>query len=156
MNSQVTPARITDGLSKTALIAESVLGQPRQGTHHDPQTEYKFAFGAPLSDTVCAGANQWNMSDPRGFAWVNGEFRCALYNHYYLPNSETPDCMGVQLGGGVQLQFTPYGWRTARSNHPGGVNVAMADGSLQFIDNSIDPQIWKAMATVAGDEAAGP
>jgi prepilin-type N-terminal cleavage/methylation domain-containing protein/prepilin-type processing-associated H-X9-DG protein len=156
MNSQVTPAKITDGLSKTALISESILGQPRQGTTHDPQTEYKFAFGSPLSDTVCAGANQWNMSDPRGFAWVNGEFRCALYNHYYLPNSKAPDCMGVQLGGGVQLQFTPYGWRTARSNHPGGVNLSMADGSLQFIDDSIDPQIWKAMATTSGEESGAP
>jgi prepilin-type processing-associated H-X9-DG protein len=64
--------------------------------------------------------------------------------------------MGVQLGGGVQLQFTPYGWRTARSNHPGGVNLSMADGSLHFIDDSIDPQIWKAMATIAGEDTPSP
>jgi type II secretory pathway pseudopilin PulG len=155
MNSQVAPAKITDGMSKTALASESRLGQPQDGSFHDPQTEYKFAFGSPISDTICNAANQWNMSDPRGFAWVNGEFRCALYNHYYLPNSSTPDCMGVQLGGGVQVQFTPYGWRTARSAHSGGVNLIYADSSLQFISDAVDMEVWKAMSTIAGNEVVG-
>jgi len=155
MNSQVAPAKITDGMSKTALASESRLGQPQDGSFHDPQAEYKFAFGSPISDTICNAANQWNMSDPRGFAWVNGEFRCGLYNHYYLPNSSTPDCMGVQLGGGVQVQFTPYGWRTARSAHAGGANLIYADGSLQFIADGIDPEVWRAMSTIAGNEVVG-
>lgn len=154
MNSQVTPARITDGLSKTALVSESLLGQPRQGGFHDPNFEYKFAFASPLSDALCEASNHWNMSDPRGFAWANGEFRCALYNHYLLPNSVTPDCMGVQLGGGVKVQFTPYGWRTARSAHPGGVNLLMADGSLQFIADEIDADVWRALSTIAGEESS--
>jgi prepilin-type N-terminal cleavage/methylation domain-containing protein/prepilin-type processing-associated H-X9-DG protein len=152
MNSQVTPAKITDGLSKTALVSESTLGQP-QSTAHDPATDYKFAFAAPLSDATCAGATQWNMSDPRGFAWVNGEFRCGLYNHYMTPNAATFDCMGVQLGGGIKVQFTPYGWRTARSYHPGGVNLAMADGSLRYVGNEIDPKVWTTMSTIAGADA---
>jgi type II secretory pathway pseudopilin PulG len=154
INSQTTPAKITDGLSKTALASESLLGQPQPGDFHDPQTEYKFAFASPISDTICNAANQWNMSDPRGFAWANGEFRCGLYNHYYGPNSATPDCMGVQLGGGVQLQFTPYGWRAPRSAHPGGVNVIRADGSLQFVADEIDLSVWRALATIAGGESA--
>jgi prepilin-type N-terminal cleavage/methylation domain-containing protein/prepilin-type processing-associated H-X9-DG protein len=151
MNSQTTPAKITDGLSKTALISESILGQP-QPTNHDPKNDYKFVFGSPLSDANCAATAQWNMSDPRGFAWVNGEFRCALYNHYMKPNSAVFDCMGVQLGGGVKLQFTPYGWRAARSNHPGGVNVALADGSLRFVGDELDAAIWTALSTTAGAE----
>jgi prepilin-type N-terminal cleavage/methylation domain-containing protein len=153
MNSQVTPAKITDGMSKTALASESRLGQPQDGSYHDPQTEYKFTFGSPISDTICNAANQWNMSDPRGFAWVNGEFRCGLYNHYYAPNSSTADCMGVQLGGGTQVQFTPYGWRTARSAHAGGVNLIYADGSLQLIADDIDAGVWKSISTIAGNEA---
>ncbi|MCC7473908.1 MAG: DUF1559 domain-containing protein [Pirellulales bacterium] len=156
INSQVSPAKITDGLSKTALVSESLLGQPTEGDLHDPRYEYKFAFASPISDTICAAANQWNMSDPRGFSWANGEFRCALYNHYDTPNSTTPDCMGVQLGGGVQLQFTPYGWRVPRSGHPSGVNVARADASLQFIADEVDLAAWRALATIASaDGAAG-
>lgn len=151
INSQTTPAKITDGLSKTVLASESLLGQPQSGAH-DPQTEYKFAFTAPISDSLCNAAAQWNVSDPRGFAWVNGEYRCGLYNHHQTPNSAVPDCMGVQVGGGVKLIFTPYGWRGARSNHPGGVNVLLADGSLRFVSDAVDAAVWKDLATIAGGE----
>jgi prepilin-type processing-associated H-X9-DG protein len=157
MNSQVAPAKITDGLSKTALVSESLLGQPQQGDYHDPKFEYKFAFASPISDTICGAANLWNTSDPRGFAWANGEFRCGLYNHRYTPNSPTADCMGVQLGGGVTMQFAPYGWRAPRSAHAGGVNVLLADGSLQFIADAVDAEMWRALSTIAsGDPVNAP
>lgn len=78
------------------------------------------------------------MADGRGFAGVSGEFRCALYNHYYLPNSATPDCIASQLGGGVQTQFTAWGWRAARSRHPGGISMLVADGSVQFVHEEVD------------------
>jgi prepilin-type N-terminal cleavage/methylation domain-containing protein len=155
INSQTTPAKITDGLGKSALVSESLLGQP-QPTDHNPQVEYKFAFAAPLSDSLCANTAQWNVSDPRGFAWVNGEYRCGLYNHRQTPNSAVPDCMGVQLGGGVKLQFTPYGWRAARSNHPGGVNLVLADGALRFVSDAIDAAAWMDLATIAGGEQNAP
>jgi prepilin-type processing-associated H-X9-DG protein len=151
-NSQVKTGRITDGASKTALFSESILGIP-QKANHDPQTEYKFSFLAPLSDELCGGATQWNVSDPRGFAWVNGEFRCALYNHATTPNSTTPDCVGVLIAGPPQTRYMPYGWRTARSRHPGGVNVCQADGSLHFVRDDIDLAIWQALSTIAGGEA---
>jgi prepilin-type N-terminal cleavage/methylation domain-containing protein/prepilin-type processing-associated H-X9-DG protein len=151
INSQARVSQITDGTSKTALMSESILGNP-QPANHDPQTEYKFSFLAPLTEGLCSGANQWNVSDPRGFAWVNGEFRCALYNHRMTPNSATPDCMGVTIGGTVQTRYTPYGWRTARSRHAGGVNVSFADGSLRFVSDSVDLTAWQALSTVAGNE----
>ncbi|MEX0642941.1 MAG: DUF1559 domain-containing protein [Pirellulales bacterium] len=152
-NSQTRMRQMTDGTSKSALFSESVLGDPRP-SGHDPQTEYKFSFLAPLSDALCGGTVQWNVSDPRGFAWVNGEFRCALYNHRLTPNSATPDCMGVSIGGDVRTRYTPYGWRTARSRHPGGVNLGLADGSLQFVADTIDASVWTALSTIDGGEAA--
>jgi prepilin-type N-terminal cleavage/methylation domain-containing protein/prepilin-type processing-associated H-X9-DG protein len=150
-NSQTRMSQITDGASKTALFSESVLGNP-QSENHDPQSEYKFAFLAPLTDDLCDGASEWNISDPRGFAWVNGEFRCALYNHRRTPNSTTPDCMGVTIGGPVQTRYTPYGWRSARSRHPGGVNFVLADGSLRFVNESIELTAWLALSTIQGGE----
>lgn len=150
VNSQTKLAQITDGTSKTAFISESVLGDPQSG--RDPQFEYKLAFLAPISEVLCNSANQWNVSDPRGFSWANGEFRCGLYNHRQTPNSPTPDCMGVQIGGDVTTRFTPYGWRAARSRHSGGANVSFADGSLQFVADSIHLATWKAMSTIAGEE----
>jgi prepilin-type processing-associated H-X9-DG protein len=35
-------------------------------------------------------------------------------------------------------------------NHPGGANVIFADGSVRFIDPSIDAAVWEAMATLSG------
>lgn len=152
INSQTRVGKITDGTSKTALFSESTLGRPQEGAH-DPQTEYKFSFLAPLTDSLCNEASEWNVSDPRGFAWVNGEFRCTLYNHRATPNSPTPDCMGVIIGGPVQTRYAPYGWRTARSRHAGGVNLLVADGSLRFVSDETDTAPWQALSTIAGGEA---
>jgi prepilin-type N-terminal cleavage/methylation domain-containing protein/prepilin-type processing-associated H-X9-DG protein len=152
-NSRTTPAKITDGLSKTAFASESVLGQPQAGAHN-PQTEYKFVLTAPLTESICGNSDLWNYTDPRGFAWVNGEFRCAMYNHSRTPNSDTPDCMGVTIIGTVQTRLTPHGWRTARSNHTGGVNLVFADGSLQFVADAVDLDVWKALSTIAGGESS--
>jgi prepilin-type N-terminal cleavage/methylation domain-containing protein/prepilin-type processing-associated H-X9-DG protein len=151
INSQTRVGQIVDGTSKTALFSESILGDPRPN-NHDPQTEYKFSFLAPISDALCNGTVQWNVSDPRGFSWANGEYRCTLYNHRTTPNSSTPDCMGVQIGGNAQTRYTPYGWRTARSRHTGGVNILMADISLQFVSDDIDASVWKSKSTVAGSD----
>ncbi|HEV3136728.1 MAG TPA: H-X9-DG-CTERM domain-containing protein, partial [Pirellulales bacterium] len=39
-----------------------------------------------------------------------------------------------------------------RSQHPGGVNVLLADGSVQFIFDGVDPTVWQAMSTRNGNE----
>ncbi len=160
-NSETTPAKITDGLSKTALASESRLGPPKVETEElevfiaeDPQIDYKFILTAPVAETPCQNSTYWNRDDPRGFAWVNGEYRCTMYNHWQTPNGESPDCMGVQFSGGVQARYAPYGWRAARSNHPGGANVLLADGSLRFVGDEVDADVWKDLATIAGGETS--
>ena len=40
----------------------------------------------------------------------------------------------------------------ANSNHPGGVNCAFADGSVKFIKDSINPNIYWALGTRAYGE----
>jgi hypothetical protein len=37
----------------------------------------------------------------------------------------------------------------------GGVNVLMGDGGMRFISDSIDEDIWRAMATRGGGEEVG-
>jgi prepilin-type processing-associated H-X9-DG protein len=39
------------------------------------------------------------------------------------------------------------------SEHPGGANVLFGDGSVDFISEQINQQVWAAMATRAGNEA---
>lgn len=159
VNSRVRLAQITDGLSKTVLASESTLGQPREAAPHDPAYEYKFVTGAPLTEASCEASGAWNQTEPRGFSWANGEHRCALYNHYDTPNSTTPDCMGVFFGAPepgsspFERLWTPFGWRAARSLHPGGVNVVLIDGSVRFVTDEVDQAAWRAGATIAGADS---
>jgi len=95
------------------------------------------------------------VNDPRGFAWVSGEYRCALYNHFLPPNAATADCMGVVLGAGLDRLFTPFGWRAARSWHVGGVNVAFADSSVRGVAEGVDPAVWRGFSTVSGGDTVG-
>ena len=153
VNSNTRMSQIPDGTSHTALFGESILGRALGApTLHDPQVDYKYLLGAPLSTAICSSTPQWNVSQGRGFSWVSGEFRSAMYNHYYLPNSTTPDCIGTLMSGGAQYLYTAYGLRAARSRHPGGASMMMADGSVQFVVDEIDAATWTAWSTRAGNE----
>ena len=46
------------------------------------------------------------------------------------------------------------GSMTARSSHPGGVNVGLCDGSVRFVSNGVDPLVWYALFTSNGGEPA--
>src|SRR6516165_10485727 len=83
---------ITDGSSNTAMMSESLLGDGPENAGGaipgNPQQVYAYTgFGTPLSDSACASAGQWNVSNRRGFMWASGEMRCGSYNHYYAPNA---------------------------------------------------------------------
>jgi prepilin-type processing-associated H-X9-DG protein len=52
--------------------------------------------------------------------------------------------------GGI---YTGIGIATiARSKHPGGVNVGMADGSVRFIKSSVNVITFRALASTQGGE----
>jgi prepilin-type processing-associated H-X9-DG protein len=40
----------------------------------------------------------------------------------------------------------------ARSRHPGGVQVLVADGSVHFVQEAIELMAWRALATIANGE----
>ncbi len=58
--------------------------------------------------------------------------------------------------GPPQVRYAPFGWRTARSRHAGGVNLVMADYSQRFVADDIDLVIWQALSTIAGNETSAP
>jgi type II secretory pathway pseudopilin PulG len=157
VNSRTSIQHVADGTSHTALACESLLGNPEGGPLlRAVERDYKFVLGSPLTDTSCRNTPQWNISNGRGFSWASGEFRCTLYNHNYLPNQNVPDCLGVQLGGGLPAVYTPFGWRAARSSHPGGINLLLADGAVRFVPDAIDPPVWRALSTRDGGEVDQP
>ncbi len=65
--------------------------------------------------------------------------------------SYRPPC--VSLGGNAW--WTRSGFRAnvaARSQHTGGVNAALGDGSVRFYTNSIDLLTWRGLGTRTGGE----
>ena len=106
----------------------------------------------------------------RGMIWYD-EGPVAM--HDYSPNDRTPDrtvhcgSATVQAAQPIQapclgpLSRTQHVGRknkplfTSRSFHPGGVNVGMADGSVQFISQNIDLRIWHALGTPKQGDVVG-
>jgi prepilin-type N-terminal cleavage/methylation domain-containing protein/prepilin-type processing-associated H-X9-DG protein len=148
-------ADITDGVSNTAMLSESTLGEGTESAFGSPpaplKTVYAFLAGLPLSESACASATVWNFEQLRGFMWASGEIRCASYNHYFRPNAPQADCVTYDVQPGP-TRFTAMGWRAARSRHTGGVNLALCDGSLRFVADSIDLAVWRGLATRTGGE----
>ncbi len=158
INAKTRFADFLDGASNTVIMSESTLGTGDESTsdpsfvQRSPDTVYRTMFGAPLTVGGCNGATRWNLSNRRGFMWVNGEYRCTLYNHFYGPNSATPDCLGFSFSSDPAKRFTGYGWRAARSRHPGGVNVLLGDASVRFVSETIKMTVWRGLATTKGGE----
>jgi prepilin-type N-terminal cleavage/methylation domain-containing protein/prepilin-type processing-associated H-X9-DG protein len=147
-------ADISDGLSSTAAFSESTLGDgpnsylgPIPG---DPQKVYA-SVGTPFTPDGCKQAGLWNFELPRGYMWASGEIRCASYNHFYTPNAPQYDCV-TNINSPGPEQYTAVGFKAARSNHAGGVNVLFADGSVHFFTDDIAADVWTALSTRAGSE----
>jgi len=89
----------------------------------------------------------------------------AGFNTYFTPNSLGPDyvvdgAFGDDIGLGrikaTAISVPPWGAihavHTARSYHPGGVNIALVDGSVRFVPNSVNLTVWRAISTGNGGE----
>lgn len=172
VNSATRFGDITDGASNTIAFAESLLGQDTARDAESafngaaPERSYKFLLsfgGMPnLTDAKCQSSQNFNSTegtgnDPRGFAWCSGEYRSAAYNHYYGPNSTAYDCIASATTDPTPspkkpILYSAWGWRAARSVHPGGVNVARADGSCRFVNESIELELWRSLSTRATDD----
>ena len=87
----------------------------------------------------------------RGYRWGLSNLGEILFQTLIPPNStQYPwnscrlDCPGC---GALHS-----GYYNATSNHPGGVNVGMADGSVRFVKDSVAMQAWWSLGTRAGGE----
>jgi prepilin-type processing-associated H-X9-DG protein len=170
---------ISDGTSTTAFLSEHLLannglqsataatvtpgGTPGkrglfqvaytmvldQGSLTNAQAFVTACKGLPGTTVATSDGSfgaQWLMSTD--YATANN-----AYTHFMTPNASscvgTPDAstfISNATWGGIGAAIT------ATSNHPGGVNVAFADGSVKFVKDSVNPQTWWAIGTRAGKE----
>lgn len=105
-----------------------------------------------LSEVIMAG-NDTDF-DIRG-DFLNDDRPCTQFMTIQTPNSGT-DVTPYCLNNGRNPPCTTAGsgnsYKAARSRHPGGVQVALADGSGRFVSNNITAAVWRALGTMNGNE----
>jgi prepilin-type processing-associated H-X9-DG protein len=81
-----------------------------------------------------------------GGPWLNGGRGATCYDHTAVPFARS--CLFPAPG---------VGWYTAPANsgHGTGVNVAMCDGSVHFVNANISLVTWQAIGTRNGKEIVG-
>jgi prepilin-type N-terminal cleavage/methylation domain-containing protein/prepilin-type processing-associated H-X9-DG protein len=98
-----------------------------------------------------------NSHDVRGRLYNPAKQGGVLFSTLYQPNTTVSDrlqwCQSIPM---APCLSTSQGINlSARSYHPGGVNTAFADGSLHFIANTVDPNVWLGLGTRNGGETPG-
>jgi prepilin-type N-terminal cleavage/methylation domain-containing protein/prepilin-type processing-associated H-X9-DG protein len=105
------------------------------------------AYTAPSTTTHGSSNWEYNMSY-MGISWDQGIFGYSLGNTFLPPNPPYPDCRTCTWNG----DWDCPGMYGLSSYHPGGGNVAMADGSVRFLKSSTSMLVVQALGTKAGGE----
>jgi prepilin-type N-terminal cleavage/methylation domain-containing protein/prepilin-type processing-associated H-X9-DG protein len=125
--SQSKIASVLDGTSNTLMGSEILLSPDITG--HDLRGRYN---------------NTWQGN--------------VLFSTLYPPNTSAPDvddyCQSIPTAPCTLTVPTTGYIQSARSDHLGGINVLMADGSVHFVSNNVAPAAWQAAGSMAGQEAA--
>jgi prepilin-type N-terminal cleavage/methylation domain-containing protein/prepilin-type processing-associated H-X9-DG protein len=154
-NQAIKLAQVTDGASHTALFSEALRGDGDDENIEIESDLFQIGSGNGTNTTekVYKAAMNLNLSTMRGankqtsYAgrnWINGNYMTTRYNHVMPPNtfSVTRGNSPNNRGGAI----------TASSRHPGGVNLARADGSVGFINDGIELSVWRALGSRNGNE----
>jgi prepilin-type N-terminal cleavage/methylation domain-containing protein/prepilin-type processing-associated H-X9-DG protein len=164
--------RITDGTSKTIAMGEA-SGDTKWKVCHGrgctkPESGYEDSYAwfpwiagqpnsnlyygqlGPLASIFAATVEPMNKN-PVTDSYIDGVNLNALNPRVACADSRGP-AYGppgtTTTGGSYASNF--------RSDHPGGCNFLMADGSVTFLPESIDMVIYQAKSTIAGEETVAP
>lgn len=139
---------LRDGLSNTLAFSEKPVGSGPARAYHPFRDWIEDSFRGSTADdwiAICSSPRRpLVLMTNSGATWLLPE---QIYTEFYTkqpPNGPVPDCGGFGVSG--------RGLFTARSYHPGGVNAALADGSVRFFGNEIDVRTWRALGTRSGSD----
>ena len=152
--SKTTIAGILDGTSTTAMAGETLLGTgvtpvPDLAVAPTDPMKRKRTYiwiggGGLMTAAKCDEKTAPAFRPDRNTRWADGDAYQTLYDHGYTPNPATMDCIS-----------TSANWKAARSNHTGGVNELMCDGSVKFVGDTVAVDTWQAVGSRAGSEIVG-
>ncbi|MBW3596760.1 MAG: DUF1559 domain-containing protein [Planctomycetes bacterium] len=162
-NSHLPLAAFTDGTSNTILAAEVKAWQPYTRNGGPPSTAIPNDAAA-ASAMVASGAQYKNTGHTE---WPDGRVHHTGFTAAMGPNTDVPftdpngqvvsaDYNSWQEGKNGNAGNPTYAIITSRSYHPGVVMVALVDGSVRSIAETIELPVWRGLATRRGGEVATP
>ncbi len=160
-NSNLPLAQFTDGTSNTLLTAEVKAWTPYTRNGGSPPEEAPDT-AEEASTLVASVADSSNIKDTGHTEWPDGRVHHTGFTATLTPNTLVPFTLNGQIvdadynswqeGKNGSAGSPTYAIVTARSFHPGQVQVGLVDGSVQGMNDDIDLVTWRALATRAGDE----
>jgi len=159
---------ITDGTSNTIAFSESLVGDSgtfpvshrnnsvgnvnAAGVAQVPDASainYQTVLVPALNACTQAYKSGTSINGSNGNRWGWGAVGISLFNTVVTPNSQQFPWNTCATSGNGPDNST---FSNAQSNHPGGVNVMFADGSVRFVKDSVNPQTWMALGTKSNGE----
>lgn len=148
---------VKDGLSNTAIFSEFVRGDgsnsggsagPTDGLHRVYRGNIPKEKMLEIDmERLCQNATE-NVWGYKGEHWIRDlAGRGGGYRHIQTPNKKACVYDGESSPGSALTTLVG-----ASSMHPGGVNVALLDGSVRFVKDSIASATWVALSTIRGGE----
>ena len=95
------------------------------------------------------------QGNQHGLRWAAGAMGYSMFNTVIPPNGGGKVQWGNCRTDGCCAQAQHAHLQVAMSNHSGGVNAMMGDGSVRFIKDSVAQQTWWALGSRAGNESIG-
>lgn len=160
---RTTTATFLDGLSNTLMAADvkSFTSYIRNVAVIDPTlpSDPDHFLGIPAG-SVELKLGTTPERNTGHTVWCDGRVHHTGFTTVFTPNTRVRyvwegreyDIDFNSQQEGRDLVRPTYAAVTARSDHPGGVNVARMDGSIDFLSESVESDIWRALGTAAGGE----
>lgn len=146
---------VLDGLSNTLGF-----GEVKAWTPYFRDAEIAGTIATPREPAeICALAGSFKP-DTGHTEWVDGRVHQSGFTTTFSPNRKVIceisgrsfDLDFTNIREGKNTTALTQAAVTSRSYHQGGVNVTLMDGSVRFITDSIDLDLWRNLSTRAGGE----
>ena len=150
-----TPSAFFDTF--TGTLSEGDITDPPSGGV--PATTGSLRAAWRWADPDAGGSGISGPANARGSLAANGNYVGKVINANVFPVGGSPAATSLNVGGNTKGLY-PVGetgcpWTTqncgandeAFSFHPGGCNVVMLDGSVHFLNDSVDPITMRRLVT---------